>query len=239
MSAPTPDAGFGRAISTIRGGLALGAVAAILLAIAPALDLVEGMAAVPGRGTYVAQVGASLSLVGLAMLFVVLAAIALRLLWLHLVALVVTTGVALTASLLVISARISDNIAGDADVSMRGGGWLLVTSFWIALAGVTVTLVGIRMVATGGPVPSMARTGPQQRARTAPTAAIFGLLGVAIVVTSALGAALGILALGDIRASAERLTGRPMALTGIIAGTLVLSLLAAIGGVGMLVASPG
>jgi len=236
---PMPEAGFRRAISTIRGGLALGAVAAVLLAIAPSFDLVAGAAADPGRGTYVAQAGASLSLVGLVMLFVVLAAIALRVLWLHLAALVVITAIALTASLLVVTARISDNIAGSANVSMRGGGWLLVASFWIALAGVTVILVGIRMVAMGGPPPKMARTGPQQRARTAPTAAIFGLLGVAIVVTSSLGAAFGILALGDIRASAERLTGRPMALTGIIAGTLVLSLLAAIGGVGMLVASPG
>lgn len=234
-----PDAGFRRAISTIRGGLALGALAAALLAIAPALDLVAGAAAAPARGLYVAQVGPSLSAVGVVMVVVILAAVALRLLWLHLVALVVTNAAALTASFLVISARISDNIAGDAAVSLRGGGWLLVAAFWIALAGVTVTLVGVRMVAMGGPTPKMARTGPQQRARTAPTAAIFGLLGVAIVITSALGVAFGILALGDIRASAERLTGRPMALTGIIAGTLVLSLLAAIGGIGMLVASSG
>lgn len=234
-----PDAGFRRAISTIRGGLALGALAAALLAIAPSRDLVAGAAADPARGVYVAQVGPSLSAVGVVMVVVILAAIALRLLWLHLVALVVTTAVALTASLLVISARISDNIAGDAGVSLRGGGWLLVAAFWIALAGVAVTLVGVRMVAMGGPSPKMAGTGPQQRARTAPTAAIFGLLGVAIVITSSLGAAFGILALGDIRASAERLTGRPMALTGIIAGTLVLSLLAAIGGIGMLVASSG
>lgn len=177
--------------------------------------------------------------VGVALLVVILAAIVLRLLWLHLLGLVLTTGVALAASLLVITARISDNIAGDADVSMRGGAWILVGSFWIALAGVVVTLVGVRMVAMGGPAPNMPRTGAQQRARTAPIAAIFGLLGVVIVVTSSLGVALGTLALGDIRASAERLTGRPMALTGVIAGILVLSLLATIGGVGMLVASPG
>jgi hypothetical protein len=59
------------------------------------------------------------------------------------------------------------------------------------------------------------------------------------VITSSLCVAFGTLALGDIRASAERLTGRPMALTGLISGILVLSLLASIGGVGMLVASPG
>ena len=239
MSAAVPEPGFRRAISTIRGGLALGALAAVLLAIAPAFDLVAGASSEPGGGVYVAGVGASVSLAALALLLVILAAIALRLLWLHLAALVVVTAVALVSSLLVITARISDNIAGDADVAMRGGAWTLVAAFWIALAGVVVILVGFRMVAMGGPPARMARTGPQQRARTAPTAAIFGLLGVVIVVTSSLGVAFGILALGDIRASAERLTGRPMALTGLVAGSLVLSLLATIGGIGMLVASPG
>jgi hypothetical protein len=234
-----PEPGFHRAISIIRGGLALGALAAVLLAIAPSSDLVAGAAAPPQSGIYVAGIGGSVSALGAAGAVVILVAIALRLLWLHLVALVLTTAVALAASLLVITARISDNIAGDADVSMRAGAWILVAAFWIALAGVVVTLVGVRTVALGGPAPNMPRTGPQQRARTAPTAAIFGLLGVVIVITSSLGVAFGTLALGDIRASAERLTGRPMALTGLISGILVLSLLATIGGVGMLVASPG
>lgn len=239
MPPPGPDGAARRAIATIRGGLALGAVAAALLALAPSFDLVAGAAADAGRGEYVAGVGASMTAVGLVMLVVILAAIALRLLWLHLVGLVLTTGVAVAASLLVVTARISDNIAGDADVTMRAGAWILVGAFWIALAGVVVVLVGVRMVAMGGPAPNMPRTGPQQRARTAPFAAIFGLLGVVVVVTAALGVAFGTLALGDIRASAERLTGRPMALTGLIAGTLVLSLLATVGGIGMLVASPG
>ncbi len=234
-----PEPGFRRAITIIRGGLALGALAAALLAIAPAFDLVAGAAAPPASGVYVAGVGASVSVTAAVGLVVILVAIALRLLWLHLLALVLSTAVALAASLLVVTARISDNIAGDADVAMRAGAWVLVAAFWIALAGVVVTLVGVRTVALGGPAPTMPRTGPQQRARTAPTAAIFGLLGVVIVITSSLGVAFGTLALGDIRASAERLTGRPMALTGLVSGILVLSLLAAIGGVGMLVASPG
>lgn len=239
MSGAMPETGLRRAISTIRGGLALGAVSAALLALAPTADLVAGPAAPPRTGDYVADVGGSMTAVGVVLLLVIVAAIALRILWLHLVALVLVTAVALASSLLVITARISDNLAADGDISLRGGAWLLVGAFWIALAGVVVTLVGVRMVAIGGPPVQMARTGAQQRARTAPTAAIAGLLGVVVVITSALGVALGTLALGDIRASAERLTGRPMALTGIVAGILVLSLLATIGGIGMFVASPG
>ena len=85
----------------------------------------------------------------------------------------------------------------------------------------------------------MARTGPQQRARTAGLAAILGVVGVVIVVTSGIAVAYGVLALGDIRSSGERLTGRGMAVTGLALGILVLSPLAAIGGVGAWVAQPG
>ncbi|CAN0495173.1 unnamed protein product, partial [Phaeothamnion confervicola] len=48
--------------------------------------------------------------------------------------------------------------------------------------------------------------------------------------------AYGVLALGDIRSSGERLTGRGMAVAGMALGILVLSLLATVGGVGSLVA---
>ncbi len=85
VSARMPEPGFRRAITTIRGGLALGAVAAVLLAIAPAFDLVAGASSDPGGGVYVAGVGASVSLAALALpASSILAAIALRLLWLHL-----------------------------------------------------------------------------------------------------------------------------------------------------------
>ncbi len=51
MAAPAPDPGFRRAISTIRGGLALGAVAAALLALAPSFDLVTGPPPTRGAAT--------------------------------------------------------------------------------------------------------------------------------------------------------------------------------------------
>ncbi len=138
-----------------------------------------------------------------------------------------------------IVARTSDNFAEDADLTMRAGGLVLVGSFWLAMTGIVVTLVGIRMVAIAAPPPTMARTGPQQRARTAGLAAMLGVLGVVIVVTSGIAVAYGVLALGDIRSSGERLTGRGMAVAGVALGILVLSALAAIGGVGAWVAQPG
>jgi hypothetical protein len=122
---------------------------------------------------------------------------------------------------------------------MRTGALLLVGAFWVALAGIVVALVGVRMVAIAAPPPTMPRTGPQQRARTAGLAAMLGVVGVVIIVTSGLAVAYGVLALGDIRASGERLTGRGMAVAGVALGILVLSALAAIGGVGAWIAQPG
>lgn len=235
-----PDASLPRAINTIRGGLALGALASALMALAPLFDLVDGAAHAPRGGTYTAGIGISVSAIAITACLAIMVGVVREVLWVHLLGLVLSTGVALVSGLLVIVARTSDNFAEDASVTMRAGGFLLITAFWLALIGVVVALVGVRMVAIASPpVTNMARTGPQQRARTAPLAAILGVIGVVIVVTSAIAVAYGVLALGDIRASGGRLTGRGMALAGLALGILVLSLLVTIGGVGVWVANPG
>jgi hypothetical protein len=234
-----PVASLPRAISTIRGGLSLGALGAALMAVAPFFDLVDGPAAAPRGGTYVAGIGISVSAIALTACLAILVGVVREVLWIHLLGLVLCTGTALVAGVLVIVARTSGSFADGADVTMRAGALLLVGAFWLALAGIAIALVGIRMVAIAAGPANMARTGPQQRARTAPLAALLGALGVVIVVTSAIAVAYGVLALGDIRSSGERLTGRGMALAGMALGILVLSLLATVGGVGAWVASPG
>ena len=231
-----PDASLPRAISTIRAGLATGALAAALMAIAPLFDLVTGPRGGPGGGTYVAGIGISVSAIAITACLAILVGVVREILWIHLLGLVLVTAIAFVSSLLVIVARTSDHFSSGADVSLGAGGVLLIASFWLAMIGVVIALVGVRMVAIAAPPAIMARTGPQQRARTAPLAAMLGAVGVAIVVTAALAVAYGVLALGDIRSSGERLTGRGMAVAGMALGILVLSLLAAIGGVGSLVA---
>jgi hypothetical protein len=228
-----------RAISTIRAGLALAALAAALMALAPLFDIASGPAAVPHGSTHAAGTGISVSAIAITACLAILVGVVREVLWVHLLGLVVATGIALVAGLLVIVARTSDGFAAGTDPTLRGGGFLLIGSFWLALIGIVVALVGVRMVAIAAPPARMARTGPQQRARTAPLAAMLSALGVVIVVTSAIGVAYGVLALGDIRSSGERLTGRGMAVAGVALGILVLSLLAAVGGVGAWVASPG
>lgn len=222
---------LGRAITVVRGGLALAGLAGILVALSPLSDIVDGPASDPAGTTHTAVAGTSVAIIAAIAAVVVLAASALRLLWLHMLSLVLGNGVALMAALLVISARTSDDFDDGADLTMRGGGLLLVAGFWLALAGVAVGLLGVRLVAQAAPPVTMAQ-GRIQRARTAPMAAILGVVGVVVVVTAALAIAYGTLALGDIRSSGERLTGRGMATAGVLLGALVLSLLAAIGGVG-------
>jgi hypothetical protein len=234
-----PEDSLPRAITTIRGGLAVAALAAALMALAAAFDIADGPSA-SGHGTYTAGIGASVAAIGVTACLALLVGVVREVLWMHLVGLVLGTGVALVSGVLVIVARTSDNFAESADPTLLTGGLLLVCAFWLSLIGVVIALVGIRMVALAAPPPeNVARTGPQQRARTAPLAAILGLIGVVVVVTSALAVAYGVLALGDIRGSGERLTGRGMAVAGMALGILVLSLLAVVGGIGAWVAGPG
>lgn len=226
-----PQDPLDRAITVVRGGLALAGLAGVLIALSPLADIVDGPASEPVGSLQAAAVGGSVGVIAGIGAAAVLASAALRLLWLHLVGLVLGTGLALVAAFLVIAARTSDDFADGADLTMRGGGFLLVAGFWLSLIGVAAALVGVRMVAQAAP-PVQLAPGRLQRARTAPFAAILGIVAVAVVVTAGLAVAYGTLALGDIRSSEERLGGRGMATTGVVLGVLVLSLLAAIGGVG-------
>jgi hypothetical protein len=234
------DDGYGRAITTIRAGLSLGAAAAILLALSPLFDVVTGPAAHPPPAEFTAGVGTSVGVGAAIGAIVILAAVAQRVLWQHLLGVVVVTGVALLSALLVITARTSDDFASDADITLQTGGILLIMAFWVALVAVVVALVGVRMVAQAAPPPIIPadRRGQLVKARTAPVAAALGAAGVVLVITSGAAVAYGVLALGDIRSSDGRLIGRGFALTGVVLGILVLSLLAAIGGVGSLTAAP-
>jgi hypothetical protein len=233
-----PAAGLDRAIALVRAGLALGLAGAILLAVAPSLDLVTEPARGGGGAEHAVGVGASVGAIGAVAAAGILAAIVMRLLWLHMLGLLLSTGVSLIAGLLVITGRRADDFASGADVSLAAGGALLVMAFWIALVGVAVALVGMRMVAVAAP-PVTLGPGLAPRARTAPIAAVLGLIAVVVVVTAPLGVAYGTLALGDIRSSGNALGGRGMAIAGVVLGIVVLSLLAAVGGVGSFIAEPG
>jgi len=235
-----------RSVSTlVRAGLGIGALAGVLVALAPTGDLAEG----PARGApdTVATVDLEpiVSALGIAAAVLLVVAAAAPVLWAHLAGVALTTILAATAGLIVLSGRTSDDFAADADVSLQSGGLLLVLAFWLGLAGVFVTLVGFRRVAMESSQAALEEGSAAQEPGAAPRnsrkatiALVLGVAGFITVVASSLAIALATLALGDIRASGGRLGGRGFAIAGLVLGFVTLSLLAALVGLGALTAVP-
>jgi hypothetical protein len=251
------DPGWGEeGVTTIRAGLALGAAAGVLAAIAPRWDLVEGLSRdVPGV-TKVIQPGGAVGGFGVLVAVVLGAAVFVPRMWAWLAGLGLATALAGACGLVVITARTSGDFAPHADVHLLGGGRLLTMAFWVAMVALAVILVGFRKMALA---PRPAEEGavaadedeedapaptPSGRARRKPgsgkasLAFAFGIGGFIIVIGSSLAVALGALALGDIRASGGVLPGRGLAIAAVVLGLVALSLLAALVGVGTLAATP-
>ena len=229
----------------VRAGIALGAVAGLLVALAPSGDLASG----PARGApdtiATIDLDSAVGLLGTAGAVLLIAAAAVPFLWAHLAGVALATIVGATAGLIVLTGRTSDDFAADADVSLERGGVLLVLAFWVGLAAVLVALVGFRriaMAAPEGPPDGETIAEPEEVApRTsgkATAALILGIAGFITVFASTLAIALGTLALGEIRRSRGALSGRGIAIAGLVLGIVALSLLIAFVGSGMLSASP-
>jgi hypothetical protein len=229
----------------VRVGVALGAIAAVLVAIAPTWGLVEGPARGAPSTTAAVGLDASVGVFGIVTAVLILGSAAAPQLWAHLTGLGVSTLVLSSAGLLVRNGRRSEDFEVDADLSLLGGGVVLVVAFWAALAAVIVALVGFRRVAMTTPAPEQPLqeepAGPG-RARTSSKAATALVISAAGFFTagvgSSIGIALGALTLGEIRASGGRVAGRGVATAALVVGMIILSLIVAFGGVEMLSATP-
>jgi hypothetical protein len=251
------DPGWGdEGTTTIRAGLALGAAAGVLAAIAPRWDLVEGASRDAPGVTKVIETDRFVGGFGVLIVILLVAAVFVPRLWLWLAGLGVTTGLAGACGLVVISGRTSSDLDPDADVSLLTGGRLLTVAFWVAMVAVAVILVGFRKIALApraaeegavaddedaedapAPTPS-GRARPKPGSGKASLAFALGIGGFIIVIGSSLAVALGALSLGDIRASGGVLPGRGLAIAAVVLGLVALSLLAALIGVGTLAATP-
>jgi hypothetical protein len=247
------DPGWGeQGVTTIRVGLALGAAAGVLAAIAPRWDLVEGLSRDAPGVTKVIEPGGAVGGFGVLVAIALGAAVFVPRLWAWLAGLGLATALAGACGLVVITARTSGDLAPDADVHLLGGGRLLTMAFWVAMVAVAVTLVGFRQLALA---PRPAEQGavaeeegaaptPSGRARRKPgsgkasLAFALGIGGFIIVIGASLAVALAALALGEIRASGGALPGRGLAIAGLVLGLVALCLLTALVGVGTLAATP-
>lgn len=248
------DPGWGdEGVTTIRLGLALGAAAGVIAAIAPRWDLVEGPSRADPGVTKSIEADRFVGGFGVLIVILLVAAVFVPRLWLWLAGLGVTTALAGACGLVVISGRTSDDFAPDADVSLLGAGRFLTLAFWVALVAVAVMLVGFRKLALAPrpaeedavgdeegavePTPSGRR---RRKAGSGKASLAFALAigGFIIVIGSSLAVAIGSLALGDIRASGGALPGRGLAIAAVVLGLVALSLLVALVGVGTLAARP-
>ena len=226
----------------VRGGLARGVLAAVLAALAPTGDLASGPARdAPGTIATV-DLDSAVGILGIIAAVLLVATALAPFLWAHLVGVALTTVVAATAGLIVVTGRTSDDFAKDADVSLERGGVLLSLAFWVGIVAVIVFLVGIRQIAMAQEVdedaPPVEVEGPRRTSGKAIASLILGIAGFITFFASALAVAFGALAMGDIRVSRGALGGRGIAIIGLILGFVALSLLIALLGSGMLSASP-
>jgi hypothetical protein len=241
----TGGARYGSTNALVRGGLAIGAIAGVLAALAPTADLASGPARNDPDRIVTIDLESAVGLLGAVGAVLLVAAAASPWLWAHLAGVALCTIVAATSGLIVLTGRTSDDFAPDADISLETGGVLLALSFWVGLAAVVITLVGFRRVALAAPEPQaddeeadVAEQPVRRRSGKATVSLVLGIAGFITVFASSLAIAFGALALGDIRASRGALGGRGLAIAGLVLGVVALSLLIALVGSGILTASP-
>jgi uncharacterized membrane protein len=237
---------YGSTNALVRGGLAIGAIAGVLAALAPTADLASGPSRDAPDRIVTIDLESAVGLLGIVGAVLLVAAAAAPWLWAHLAGVALCTIVAATSGLIVLTGRTSDDFAPDADISLENGGVLLALSFWVGLAAVVIALVGFRRVALAPSEPDLAdvedaplaEERPRRSSTKATVSLVLGIAGFITVFASSLAIAFGTLALGDIRASRGALGGRGLAIAGLVLGVLALSLLIALVGSGILTASP-
>lgn len=231
----------------LRVGLAIGALAGVLLALAGLSDLAEGRPRDGGDQLLVLGPTDVVALIGAIAAVLVITTIVAPFPWARLVGIVVTTAVATTAGFEGIRARIAEDFVADERTTLLAGGILVVAAFWTAVAGIAVSLLAMRQIAqdrTEEPdevldeIPMRPDGRPLRSSLKASLGFTLGLIGVLAPVLSAVAVALSLGALGDIRAFKGRLGGRGMAIAGVVLGITGLSLLIAVLGVGALVLTP-
>ena len=249
------DLGRGQeGVTTIRAGLALGAAAGVIAAIAPRWDLVEGPSRADPGVTKVIEPDRFVGGLGVLVVILLVAAVFVPRLWLWLAGLGLATALAGACALVVYNNRTSNEFAPDADVSLLTGGSLLIVAFWVAMVAVAVMLVGFRKLALA-PRPidegavadeedaeNDAPSGRAKRSRASGQALLafaLSVAGIIVIIGSSLGVALGTLTLGEIRASGEHAAGRGLAIAAVVVGLAALCLFAALVGVLTLTAKPG
>ena len=221
-----------------RAGLGICALAAALAALAPALgDLLEGPDRA-GRGIRTATFDEGFTIAAVVGVVLLAAAALTPRLWAQFAGIVIATLIVFGSGSQLAVPRLSEDFRAEADLVILGGGKALVAAVTIGMAGLIVTLVGVRR---DTPIPltdPSADAGPQRVAPRAVVALVVALAGILIGVLPPLAIALGVIALAEIQRSEGRLRGQGVAIGAIAVGIVTFSLYFSLTAFGMLAATP-
>jgi len=232
----------------LRAAMALGALAALFVALAPLGKLTQGHSRDHEGLIVTLDVEQVVGIIGAVACVVVIAAIFAPWGWARFVGVLAMSAAATTSGIELVRGRISETFVADERTTLLGGGQLLTAAFWVAVVAIGLVLLALRQIAMARPqepeerLEAMVMRPDGRPLRTSMKATLgvaLGLGGIIAPVLAGVAAAVSVAALGDVRAHAGRLGGRGMAIAGIVLGTIGLSLMIAILGVGAIILTPG
>ena len=221
-----------------RAGLGICALAALLAALAPLFgDLLEGPDR-GGDGIRTATFAGSFAPVAVLCLAVLIGAVLIPRLWAGFTGIVVGTLITFASAIQVGGARLSKEFVAEAELALLGGGTALVVAATIGMAGLIVTLVGVRRE-TPIPVTAGEPSGAEPRvASRAVVALAVAVAGILLGLLPPLAITLGVISLAEIQRSGGRLRGQGVAVTAIAIGILTFSLYITLTAIGMIAVTP-
>ncbi len=220
-----------------RAGLGICALAAAIAGAGPLIgDLLEGPDRA-GRGIRTATFDEGFAIAGVVCAVLLVAAALIPRLWAQFTGIVVATLIVFGSGSQVAVPRLSKDFRAEADLVLLGGGKALVAAVTIGLAGLIVTLVGVRREPPV-PVPNAGGDGEPRAAPRAVVALAVAVVGILLGILPPLAIALGVIALAEIQRSGGRLRGQGIAVAAIAIGILSFSLYISLVAFGMLAAVP-
>ncbi len=219
-------------------GLALGVLAGALVLIGAFGDRVIASAGTSRFGnTRVIIEQTGLVVIGIVSIVLLILCIALPWAWARLTGIGVLTAAASICLLIVFGARSNDRFLLFREVSLERTGWILWIAGLVFTVGLAFALVGAPRIGRP-PIPGAVPGGAVGTSGYAVAGLVLSLCGLFGGVTAALGIAMSIAGLDDIKRSEGTRGGRGLAVGGLVVGLVILVVAAAIGIIGGLVAEP-
>ncbi len=171
--------------------------------------------------------------IGLISVIALILAIALPFAWARITGIGVLVASAMVCLIIVVAGRSDDRFLFREGPSLGRGGWILYIAGLVFTIGLVLALVGAPRIGRG-PIPG----GVVATSGYAIAGLVLSLCGIFGGATAAIGVAMSIAGLDDIKRSEGTRGGRGLAIAGLVVGIVILAFGAAFGLIGGLVAEP-